>query len=385
MRFFSLIFFQIVLLSGIAAQGGVKFSKGAWEELLSRAKAQKALIFMDAYAEWCGPCKLMTLNVFPQQEVGDFYNANFINVKMDMEQGEGVSLAAKYNVAAYPTLLFINGDGALVHRVAGYHSPEQLLELGKKALDPSRTLSGMEARYNAGERNPEFLYEYVLARYEAMDDSHRKVANEYFRVQTDWSSPENMQLLFLLVEDTDSPQFDYLVENRKDFDQMFGQQAVIARIQQLILQKVSSGGSRPALEEIDALFAKAYPEMAAKLSANFRMDYYEYVGDMRKYAQTAVQYLEKYPSKDPEELNNIAWSFYEYVDDKEYLQKALGWAEQSVKMDNQYYNNDTLAALHYKLGKKRKALKIATHAISIAKANGEDYSSTLELLEKMKS
>ena len=39
---------------------------------------------------------------------------------MDMEKGEGVELAKKYNVKAYPTYLFINGDGEVVHRVLGY-------------------------------------------------------------------------------------------------------------------------------------------------------------------------------------------------------------------------------------------------------------------------
>ncbi|WP_391527360.1 thioredoxin fold domain-containing protein [Elizabethkingia anophelis] len=58
--------------------------------------------------------------MFTLQSVGDYYNSHFVNAKMDMEKGEGVELAKKYNVKAYPTYLFINGDGEIVHRVLGY-------------------------------------------------------------------------------------------------------------------------------------------------------------------------------------------------------------------------------------------------------------------------
>ena len=47
-------------------------------------------------------------------------------------------------------------------------------------------------------------------------------------------------------------------------------------------------------------------------------------------------------------------------------------------------NTDTVAALYYKLGKKGKALKNANKAIELAKATGEDYSSTELLIEKIK-
>ena len=47
---------------------------------LAKAKAENKLVFIDAYAEWCGPCKMMARDIFPQKEVGDFFNANFINL-----------------------------------------------------------------------------------------------------------------------------------------------------------------------------------------------------------------------------------------------------------------------------------------------------------------
>ena len=69
--------FGLMSLS-IGAQDGIEFFKGTWEEALAEAKAQDKIIFMDAYAVWCGPCKRMAATVFTDKKVGKFYNENFI-------------------------------------------------------------------------------------------------------------------------------------------------------------------------------------------------------------------------------------------------------------------------------------------------------------------
>lgn len=113
------------------AEPGIQFSEAAWKAQLEKAKAENKLVFLDAYTSWCGPCKMLQKNVFTQQAVGDFFNKEFINVKIDMEKGEGPELALQYPLEGYPTLLFIDGDGKVVKKVLGYQSPEQLLAIGQ--------------------------------------------------------------------------------------------------------------------------------------------------------------------------------------------------------------------------------------------------------------
>jgi thioredoxin 1 len=113
---------------------GLVFFKGTWQETLDKAEKEDKLIFLDAYASWCGPCKAMQQNVFPTQKLGEFYNANFINVKIDMEKGEGPALSAKYGVRAYPSLFFIDSDGQVVKSALGYQNVNKLLKLGEDAL-----------------------------------------------------------------------------------------------------------------------------------------------------------------------------------------------------------------------------------------------------------
>lgn len=110
---------------------GIQFTEASWKEILKKAKAEKKVIFLDAYASWCGPCKLLQKNVFTKKAVGDFYNEKFINVKMDMEKGEGPALSQVYPLEAYPTLLFIDGNGKILKKVLGLQTPENLIAIGK--------------------------------------------------------------------------------------------------------------------------------------------------------------------------------------------------------------------------------------------------------------
>lgn len=115
-------------------KAGIAFHQGSWNEAMALAKKENKPIFLDISASWCGPCKMLKAKTFPNSEVEKFYNANFINVAFDGEKGEGVTLARKYNISAYPTLLFINPDGEILVQTAGYRNPEQFIDLGKQII-----------------------------------------------------------------------------------------------------------------------------------------------------------------------------------------------------------------------------------------------------------
>jgi len=116
-------------------EGGISFHTGTWAEALALAKKENKLIFLDISASWCGPCKMLKRNTFSNNEVGSFYNSNFINVAVDGEKGEGIDLARKYAITAYPTLIFVDGDGKIVRKTMGYHEPSEFLILGQSVVN----------------------------------------------------------------------------------------------------------------------------------------------------------------------------------------------------------------------------------------------------------
>lgn len=114
---------------------GITFHSGKWEDALALARKENKLIFLDISASWCGPCKMLKKKTFPDAEVGSYYNANFINVALDGEIGEGADLAKMYSVRGYPTLLFIDGSGKLVAQTTGYRNPANFLKLGQTVIE----------------------------------------------------------------------------------------------------------------------------------------------------------------------------------------------------------------------------------------------------------
>jgi len=113
----------------------IQFFTGTWEEALKKAKDENKLIFLEAYASWCGPCKMMKRKTFTDKAVADFYNQNFINVAVDMEEGEGPVLASRFSVSSYPSLVYIRSDGSAIGKAVGFHKPKEFIDLGKKVIN----------------------------------------------------------------------------------------------------------------------------------------------------------------------------------------------------------------------------------------------------------
>lgn len=111
-------------------QVGIKFRDISLEEAKKAAKKEKKLIFIDAYASWCGPCKMLDKNTFPDKSVGTYFNDKFVCLKIDCEKHpDGKGVMGTYNITAYPTLLWVDADGKLVKKELGYKTPEQLLRV----------------------------------------------------------------------------------------------------------------------------------------------------------------------------------------------------------------------------------------------------------------
>lgn len=97
----------------------IEFNTYPWEYTLALAIKEDKLIFLDAYANWCDPCKWVSRYVFNNDSVADYYNKTFFNISLDMEKDQGVVLAKKYHITEYPTFLYINGKGEIIFQHSG--------------------------------------------------------------------------------------------------------------------------------------------------------------------------------------------------------------------------------------------------------------------------
>ena len=121
--------------SATLRKSGIEFSNIGFEAAMKKSSKSGKLIFIDAYTDWCIPCKKMASTSFMDEEVGEVFNANFINLKVEMEkEADGQQIAARYRVNSYPTLLIIDGDGNLVKQLIGFQSKDRLLALAESVL-----------------------------------------------------------------------------------------------------------------------------------------------------------------------------------------------------------------------------------------------------------
>ncbi|MCP4592461.1 MAG: DUF255 domain-containing protein, partial [bacterium] len=77
-----------VLLSSPTARGEGPFASLSFDQALKRAASEKKLVFVDFYATWCMPCKMLDATTFKDAKVVDFLSKKVVAVKIDAEKHE---------------------------------------------------------------------------------------------------------------------------------------------------------------------------------------------------------------------------------------------------------------------------------------------------------
>lgn len=233
---YALLFVLFLSFSnGFSQNRSIQFLEKPWQEILQIAKKENKLIFMDAYAVWCGPCKWMAANIFTNDTVADYFNKTFICVKVDMEKGEGRVLGKKFEVKAYPTLLFIDTAGALIHKKVGADRKAQdYIKMALTAQDPEECLAHYLSQYKAGNRTPAFMMTY----FDRISDTYTPVnesLNQYFStvVEATLSDRINWNIIYKYVNDKNSKEFSYLLKNADKYERLYTIDSVNQKIWQV--------------------------------------------------------------------------------------------------------------------------------------------------------
>jgi thiol-disulfide isomerase/thioredoxin len=368
-------------VSGRAQDQGIEFEHGSWSEALASAKAQDKLVFVDCFTDWCGPCKWMAANVMTDPEIGKLFNENFINVGMDMEKGEGIELAKKYQISAYPSLLFVDGDGELVSKAIGAKPIPDFLAMGEEAASGKiEPLGKLQRKFATGEYDREWLYNYLVRLSDA--GIYDSLATEEFKQYMNNEgllAADSWDVFKRIYRRTDTPQFLYVKDNLSKFEEKFGKEDVNQKLAQNytgLLWQTLRNKDYDAYEKVRKDMTKLHLDNIDMILAQSDLQRYELELSPEKFRKKAASIVDKYFQDDAMMLNNVAWKFYESEHDAKLLAKALGWAERSVELEKMYANMDTYGFLLFKNGQAEKAREVLAEAIELAKASGEDYSAT---------
>jgi len=384
MRILALI---ITLLISSPGQAQMIFADTAWEAALQMARESGKPIFIDAYTQWCGPCKWMAAHIFTREDVGGFYNRHFINIKMDMEQGEGLLFASAYEVARYPTYLFINAGGDMLHRGLGRMSALQFLELGAAALDSTRQLGTLKRAYEAGQRSPQSIRAYARALQSAGYGQPAAIALEYLEQQEDWASPENLRLIAELAPpDANHPMYRFLAQNRQLACRHVDSSMVDNALKAGVGVKISKEGISEDLE-ITAAFREIFPETSRPYAIEYQLQQLRHSReeqDRQRYIELALELDDNYPIGDGSLLQAMAWTFMIFSKDGNHLLRARKWAELALELEDNYETNTLMAAVCLRLKDKPAGILHAERAIGQGKNEGVDTRMPESLLNSLR-
>ncbi len=117
-----LFFFSITPL-----QAQVKWLT-SFEEAKEIATRDNKFIVIDISASWCGPCRKMAREVYPDPDFIAFTEKNVFMLVDAEEDNEGIVLARKFKVHSFPTILVLNSRGEEIDRLSGGRDTETLIE-----------------------------------------------------------------------------------------------------------------------------------------------------------------------------------------------------------------------------------------------------------------
>lgn len=374
----------IIAFSSFSIFGqGIDFFEGTWEEALKKAEEEDKIIFVDAYAVWCGPCKRMSKNVFTNEEVGKFYNKNFINVKMDMERGEGPTFGKKYPVQAYPTLYYIDFDGEVVLKARGARKVEGFIDLGNQALGRIDRSEEYAKLYEAGDRSPELIYNYVQA-LNRSGKSSLKISNAYLNEQTDLTTEQNLKFILEATTIADSKIFDLLIENRKAIEALTSTEEVEARILDACegtVDRAIQFQSEDLLNTAIEKMKRHYSDQAGTFELEEQMRYAIELNLVENYLEAGKKYAKKEAKNDPKALEDIAVTIAKHFrSNQKAMTEAEILAKSAAKKSNTYSYYLTYAQILKWNGKNQEAVEAAQQSLALAANENQSVKAKIQAI-----
>ena len=109
--FYMIVFLMLGTLGNLSAQ--ITLFKGTFDEALKKAQQEKKDLFVDFFAEWCGPCKMM--HPVLEQLKADLGDSIRI-IKLDVDKSGDIAEA--YRIQSVPTLMLFR-RGEMLWRQSG--------------------------------------------------------------------------------------------------------------------------------------------------------------------------------------------------------------------------------------------------------------------------
>jgi thiol-disulfide isomerase/thioredoxin len=382
MKYISIVF--LLFSSSLILGQGINFFHGTWEEALAQAAKEEKLIFVDAYAKWCGPCKRMAKDVFTQQAVGDYYNANFINMKIDMEEGMGLTFRKDYPVRAYPTLMFIDDKGEIVRKAVGGKQEAAFVALGEDVVASYDRSGEYAEEYEKGNRNYDLVIGYVKALNKSGKPSS-KIANDFLRNNKDLSGDRLVDFLYESVTSADSRIFELYASQLDAVKAKYGAEAAMAKINragEASLETAIAFESMDLLEQTHKIINHYNPAYGEEFKLKSYLEYARATNDISLMRASIKEMTESVVTDNQEKVDLVEELMLYQVLDTEIADTSEEIMSKVVKKSDQPEYRLLYAQILHQNNKDKKALKEAEKAYKLV---DEEDACRLELQDLIES
>jgi thioredoxin-related protein len=364
---------------------GINFRPITLEQALVAAKAENKPVFMHCYADWCHFCINMRDSVFTNKEVGDFYNANFINIMMEMEK-EGAELNKTLGISTFPSQVFYDTNGEIMHRGVGRRMKQSFIVLGREALDPSRQMRTYKRIVESDTASQNDVY-YFFRSFENANSNQQQMVNDYLMKQHDsaFTNAFNWRIVYDFMKDPNYPVMNRVVKNKKSFEKKYTTDSVNNKIITMdvaflgmYVRRLDGAGYETERQKI--LTTKGL-DIAEKICVLADLNKYKLKSDWAKYKETSKIALNKFAKNDYQTINEITGELLNHPGDSAELKFIESWCLKSVALKDYYQGNFLLAKAYYKSGKKQQATDAVTHAIDIGMKEKGNYKEAILLYD----
>lgn len=378
-----------------SAQQGIKFLENTtWENVVALAKQQNKMIFVDCYASWCVPCKVIDQAVFKTEVAGDYFNQNFINykVQMDTAKTDGLEkiehypdakkLKALAEVVNYPTYAFFSSNGEMMHRfVGGTQDPEEFIKMAAAAHDPDRQFYTLKQQLENSSNPDRGLLKRAAMAYQRnadykndFDDKSRTLASEYIRKSSaaELLTKENIDFMRRFTSSTSHNGFAFFLDHSREIDSASGKGMSFDLIERCIFHSLIDPELQaekvPNWNHLDKSLRAKYPDYTDLLVRKAKISYYSKIEDWPAYIQVVNQMVNLKTMDGVEtDLSNYAFEVYRHTSEKACLKEALKWSERSLTKSRV---TEELLIIHasilYALGAQKDAVSCLTRAEAMA-------------------
>lgn len=366
------VFTILILIAGFClytTAQGIPFMDGSWAEVVKKAKEEKKLIFVDAYASWCGPCKKMDQLTFTHQAVTKYFSSRFISFKIDMEKGEGPQLNSLFKVTAFPTLLFISPEEEIVHKITGFQEANKLMDQAEIALGKYNPARDMEESYKNGNREEGFVLEYVKTLSEAGKPT-RDIVNSYFKGKSLANISEGeVQILFYGMEESDSRYFETLAGSLPVLRSYLPEAEIEEKIEKVCMATVVKAFEYQydvLLQDAKEHYRSVCPEKASLFEKKADLSYSLLQKDEEKVNKWAMALAEKEYSTEADKLRKLNETIADVFGKNAMTDLRIKLLSKAVDIQENAETYIELAQVFFSRGDREKAVESLERAVELS-------------------